>query len=57
MTNNFIGGALGSTLAGVLWQRGGWSALTLGEAALTVGALLVWVTQRAHLRTSNLSAG
>jgi predicted MFS family arabinose efflux permease len=26
VTSNFIGGAIGSTLAGVLWQHGGWLA-------------------------------
>jgi predicted MFS family arabinose efflux permease len=46
VTNNFIGGAIGSTLAGVLWQRGGWPAVSLGGAVLIGGALLVWLTQR-----------
>ncbi len=55
VTNNFIGGAVGSTLAGVLWQRGGWPALTLGEVVLLAGALLVWLTQRGHLHVPNRS--
>jgi hypothetical protein len=31
VTCNFIGGAVGSTLATVLWRLGGWRALTLGR--------------------------
>ena len=46
VTNNFIGGAIGSALAGVLWQRGGWIAVTLGGIVLIGIALVVWVTQR-----------
>lgn len=49
VTNNFIGGAIGSALAGVLWTHRGWSALILGEVVLLIGALLVWLTQRGHL--------
>jgi len=46
VTSNFTGGALGSMLAGVLWQRGGWLSVTLGAAALIGLALVVWLTQR-----------
>jgi predicted MFS family arabinose efflux permease len=46
VTSNFIGGAIGSTLAGLLWQQGGWKAVMLGCAGLIVFALLVWFTQR-----------
>jgi predicted MFS family arabinose efflux permease len=46
VTGNFIGGALGSALAGVLWQRGGWWAVMLGGTVLTGFSLLVWLTQR-----------
>jgi len=46
VTGNFIGAAVGSSLAGVLWQRGGWPALMLGGAALTGVALAVWLSQR-----------
>lgn len=42
ITCNFIGGALGSTLAGFLWQLDGWMAITLGEGFLIALALLVW---------------
>ncbi|MGY2896242.1 MFS transporter [Deinococcus sp. UYEF24] len=56
VTNNFIGGAVGSALAGLLWQRGGWSALIAGEAVLIIFALLVWLTQRDRLRSTGQSA-
>lgn len=46
VTNNFIGGALGSAAATVLWSAGGWSAVTLTEAALSCFALLVWALGR-----------
>lgn len=46
VTNNFIGGAIGSTLAGVLWQHGAWLAVTLGAGALIGVALCVWLMQR-----------
>jgi predicted MFS family arabinose efflux permease len=46
VTGNFIGGAVGSALAGVLWLRGGWPAVTLGGGVLIGLALVVWLTQR-----------
>ena len=49
VTSNFIGGAIGSTLAAVLRQRGGWLAVTLGGAVLISGALAIWFTQRRAL--------
>jgi NADP-dependent 3-hydroxy acid dehydrogenase YdfG len=51
VVSNFIGGAIGSTLTGLLWEQGGWFALTLGEAVLTGFALAVWLTQRRALTT------
>jgi predicted MFS family arabinose efflux permease len=51
VTGNFIGGALGSALAGVLWQAGGWTAVLLGGAAALTIALLVWATNRRTLTT------
>lgn len=41
VTGNFIGGAVGSALAGVLWPAGGWSAVLLGGAAALTIALVV----------------
>ncbi|HEX9952100.1 MAG TPA: MFS transporter [Rubricoccaceae bacterium] len=43
---NFAGGAVGSALAGALWERGGWSGVMLGGALLIGLALVVWLTQR-----------
>ncbi len=40
-TGNFIGGAIGSAAATMLWSAGGWTAVTLAGAALCGVALLV----------------
>lgn len=50
VVSNFIGEAIGSAFAGSLWQRGGWSGITLGEMVLTACALVIWLTQRKRLR-------
>jgi predicted MFS family arabinose efflux permease len=49
VTGNFIGGAIGSALAGLLWQTGGWWAVLLGGIAALTLALLVWATNRRTL--------
>jgi len=49
IVGNFIGGAIGSTLTGPLWEHGGWVLLTLGEVVLIGFALAVWLTQRRAL--------
>lgn len=46
---NFLGGALGSFLAGPLWAAGGWTAITVGSLALTLLALLIWAVSRHRL--------
>lgn len=46
---NFIGGALGSTLAGLLRQAGEWSFLISGQAVVILIALLVWAFNRSTL--------
>jgi predicted MFS family arabinose efflux permease len=46
VTGNFIGGAIGSALAGVLWQFGGWLAIMVAGAALIGFALIIWLTNR-----------
>ena len=43
---NFIGGAIGSAAASVLWSAGGWTAVTLAGAALCRFALAVWAAGR-----------
>jgi len=46
VTSNFIGGAVGSGAASVLWSAGGWTAVTVTGAALCVFALGVWAAGR-----------
>ncbi|WIE83204.1 MFS transporter [Curtobacterium sp. MCPF17_021] len=46
VTSNFIGGAIGSALASVLWTAGGWTAVTVGAAVLTGFAATVWAVHR-----------
>jgi predicted MFS family arabinose efflux permease len=43
---NFIGAAIGSTAATVLWPAGGWTAVTIAGAALCCCALTVWALGR-----------
>jgi predicted MFS family arabinose efflux permease len=43
---NFIGGALGSAAATVLWSQGGWTAVTIAGMALCTFALFVWAVGR-----------
>ncbi|PHV67145.1 MFS transporter [Williamsia muralis] len=49
VTVNFVGGAFGSALAGILWQIGGWSALVWGAAAIIAAASAVWLAYRGLL--------
>jgi predicted MFS family arabinose efflux permease len=49
VASNFIGGAIGSALASLLWESGGWRFVVFGATALIVLALTVWVTQRRFL--------
>ena len=46
VTNNFIGGAIGSTLATVLWARGGWVSVSVAGVILSVLCLLIWAVGR-----------
>ncbi len=46
VTNNFIGGALGSTLATVLWSAGGWTAVSLTGSGLALIGLAIWALGR-----------
>lgn len=46
---NFLGGALGSFLAGPLWAAGGWTAIIVGSLVLTLLALGVWAVSRRRL--------
>ncbi|WP_251977558.1 MFS transporter [Salinicola avicenniae] len=49
---NFVGGALGSLLAGVLWSIGGWSLLMLVQGAIILIAAAVWALCRRHLSST-----
>jgi predicted MFS family arabinose efflux permease len=42
VTCNFIGGALGSAAATLLWSAGGWTAVSVAGISLSVIALLLW---------------
>ena len=42
VTGNFLGGAIGSAAASVLWAAGGWSAVTVAGTALSCLALVIW---------------
>ncbi len=46
VTGNFLGGALGSALASVLWQSGGWTAVMIGGCVILGFALTVWAIGR-----------
>ncbi|MFC9336293.1 MFS transporter [Arthrobacter sp. NPDC057009] len=46
IVSNFIGGALGSTLAAVLWQVGQWAAIMSYSWAVIVLTLMLWLYQR-----------
>ncbi len=46
VTNNFIGGALGSGAGTILWSAGGWTAVSLAGAFLSLFALLLWAVGR-----------
>jgi len=46
IVGNFIGGAVGSALAGTLWQAGGWPFVMVVAACLPGAALTVWAVQR-----------
>jgi predicted MFS family arabinose efflux permease len=43
---NFVGGAIGSAVASVLWSAGGWSAVTIAGAVAGVFGLCVWALGR-----------
>ena len=46
VTANFIGGAIGSAAATVLWTRGGWTAVAVAGMVLSGIALSVWAVGR-----------
>jgi predicted MFS family arabinose efflux permease len=46
VTCNFLGGAIGSAAATVLWSAGGWTAVTITGVALSGLALAIWAAGR-----------
>ncbi|MBM0257434.1 MFS transporter [Micromonospora sp. 4G55] len=54
VVSNFIGGAIGSAIAGPLWATGGWTAITGTALAIITIALTIWVfTRRGPLIDQN----
>jgi len=46
VTANFVAGAIGSALAGLLWSAGGWTAVTGAGVVCCVSGLGVWAAAR-----------
>jgi len=46
VTSNFIGGAIGSAAASVLWTAGGWPAVSIAGIVLSAIAFAVWALGR-----------
>lgn len=46
VVGNFIAGAIGSALAGLIWAWGGWTGLMAVGAAILVLGLALWAAQR-----------
>jgi predicted MFS family arabinose efflux permease len=46
VTSNFLGGAIGSAVATVLWSIGGWTAVSIAGIALSCLALAIWAVGR-----------
>jgi predicted MFS family arabinose efflux permease len=46
VTSNFIGGAMGSAAASVLWSADGWTAVTIAGYVLSCFGLAVWAAGR-----------
>ncbi|MBT2521747.1 MFS transporter [Arthrobacter sp. ISL-28] len=46
VVSNFIGGAVGSAIAGPLWSADGWTAITGTALAIIAAAIAVWVVAR-----------
>lgn len=49
MTSLFIGGAVGSALASVIWAYSGWTGVCVLGATLSAGTVVLWVLERITL--------
>jgi len=49
VTGNFLGGAVGSAAATLLWSAGGWTAVSATGIALSAVALLLWTLGRRRI--------
>ena len=56
VVNNFIFGAVGSALASFLWSAGGWSFVMIGAIAISVIALIVWMSSRSSFYEADAAA-
>ncbi|MFJ8937353.1 hypothetical protein ACIRL0_16860 [Streptomyces sp. NPDC102365] len=52
VSGNFIGGTIGSALATVLWQGGGWTLVMTGAGALLAAALIISLLPRRRSETA-----
>jgi predicted MFS family arabinose efflux permease len=57
ISGNFVGGALGSLLASLLWGHGGWLAVCAAGAALSAAAFVLWLAARRAAPTARPAAG
>jgi predicted MFS family arabinose efflux permease len=48
IVSNFLGGAIGSTLASTMWSAGGWTGLSLAAGTIVALTFLVWGWQRSR---------
>ncbi|MFF7309108.1 MFS transporter [Streptomyces sp. NPDC008137] len=49
VVSNFLGGALGSAITGLLWSAGGWDAIMTASLAITLAGLTMWTLGRHRL--------
>ncbi|SDL41662.1 MFS transporter [Nonomuraea jiangxiensis] len=50
MTVLFVGGAIGSALASVVWAQGGWTGVCVLGATLSAGTVVLWALERVTVR-------
>ncbi|MCT9002057.1 MFS transporter [Microbacterium memoriense] len=46
VVGNFIGGSIGSALASLLWDLGGWTTIMITATGILALALLIWTAER-----------